>query len=123
MRRVLLTVACIACQPAAAVTTPPTSCEAGKTLVAVPRDTPDPDMAQVCTACASAHVVAKDPVVAQPGAQDGLVSRCPVSGVTFQVDSTRPAVEHEGHTYRFCCAGCARMFRSGPPRFLVPACI
>ncbi len=41
----------------------------------------------------------------------------PVCGMTVSPESPI-SHEHEGRTYRFCCAGCRDKFRADPPRYL-----
>ena len=46
--------------------------------------------------------------------------RDPVCGMTVAEDSPHRH-EHEGHTHRFCSAGCLAKFRADPARYLRPA--
>ena len=87
----------------------------------VPKDTVDPDMANVCGACAS-DVSGASTIVSQPDVSDGSFTRCPVSGVTFRVEPHRPMVRHGGQHFRFCCAGCAKKFEENPMLFLRAEC-
>ena len=41
----------------------------------------------------------------------------PVCGMSVAADSPH-RLEHDGTTYRFCCAGCVERFRADPDRFL-----
>ena len=41
----------------------------------------------------------------------------PVCGMSVAADSPH-RLEHDGSTYRFCCAGCVEKFRADPARFL-----
>ena len=41
----------------------------------------------------------------------------PVCGMSVAADSPH-RLEHEGTTYRFCCAGCVDRFRADPARYL-----
>ena len=50
---------------------------------------------------------AKD-VLAQPGAKSGKLTQCPVSGVVFAVDASRPHVRIAGTDYVTCCGMCAK---------------
>ncbi len=57
-------------------------------------------------------------VVAQPGAQVGELTACPVSGEVFVVDADHPYVEYEGDNVYFCCPGCIRRFQRDPEAWL-----
>jgi hypothetical protein len=57
-------------------------------------------------------------IVAQPGAEDGDLARCPVSGVVFAVASDHPRIVAGDDAYRLCCDGCAKKFRAEPARFV-----
>ena len=46
----------------------------------------------------------------------------PVCGMSVAADS-RHRLEHQGTTYRFCCAGCVEKFRADPGRFLEGASV
>lgn len=41
----------------------------------------------------------------------------PICGMTVRVAGARHAIEHEGETYYFCCAGCLREFESSPVKY------
>ena len=43
---------------------------------------------------------------------------CPVSNEEFVVSAESPKVEHEGHTYYFCCAGCIERFQANPAQYI-----
>jgi Cu+-exporting ATPase len=45
----------------------------------------------------------------------------PVCGMKVDTRSAKHSLEHEGQTYYFCCAGCAKKFQSGPAKYLSPA--
>lgn len=57
-------------------------------------------------------------VVAQPGASEGDLTTCPVSGEVFRVDGDSPHVTHEAHEIYFCCPRCIRNFQRNPGRYL-----
>jgi xanthine dehydrogenase accessory factor len=42
----------------------------------------------------------------------------PVCGMTVAVDAANYPVEHDGHTYYFCCPGCRYSFKKDPASFL-----
>src|SRR5579863_6014522 len=46
------------------------------------------------------------------------LAKDPVCGMTVDPASAKHAVEHEGKTYSFCCAGCAQKFKAEPAKFL-----
>jgi len=48
------------------------------------------------------------------------VFRDPVCGMTVKPDGPH-ALEHDGVTYRFCCAGCLKKFEADPAKYLAPA--
>jgi Cu+-exporting ATPase len=45
----------------------------------------------------------------------------PVCGMQVNPQSASVSQTHEGHTYYFCCAGCANKFRADPAKYLNPA--
>jgi YHS domain-containing protein len=47
----------------------------------------------------------------------GQPATCPVSGETFTVAETTPAVRYEGQVYLFCCAGCPPKFLANPQQY------
>jgi YHS domain-containing protein len=51
----------------------------------------------------------------------GQQATCPVSGETFTVAETTPAVRYEGQVYLFCCAGCPPKFLANPQQYGAPA--
>lgn len=57
-------------------------------------------------------------VAAQPGAKDGKLTQCPVSGVVFNVDAKRPRVRFGADDYVTCCDTCAEKLRKNPRRFV-----
>ena len=57
-------------------------------------------------------------VMAQPGAKDGKLTQCPVSGVVFSVDPKRPRVRIGSDDYVTCCESCAAKLRKNPRRFV-----
>ena len=57
-------------------------------------------------------------VIAQPGAKDGRLTQCPVSGVVFSVDKKRPHVGVGDDDYVTCCGTCAEKLRKNPRRFV-----
>jgi YHS domain-containing protein len=50
-------------------------------------------------------------VVAQPGAQLGKDTYCPISGVVFTPNAGSPKLEIAGKPLYFCCEGCATYFK------------
>ena len=46
------------------------------------------------------------------------VVRDPVCAMTVDPDADKPTYEHEGHVYRFCCAGCRDKFAASPEDYL-----
>jgi hypothetical protein len=69
-------------------------------------------------ACATQREYDAESVVAQPGARDGHLTRCPVSGVVFNVDSNRPRVMVGADDYVTCCDRCAEKLRKNSRRFV-----
>ena len=57
-------------------------------------------------------------VVAQPGAEVGDITRCPVSGEVFVVTADSTFLDHEGQDVYFCCSSCIRRFQRDPARYL-----
>jgi P-type Cu+ transporter len=44
----------------------------------------------------------------------------PVCGMNVDPAMAKAKVEHAGHTYYFCCSGCAQKFQSNPDEYLKP---
>ena len=60
----------------------------------------DPAMSGVCRfGCATKLKYKAADVLAQPGAQAGKLTQCPVSGVVFAIDANRPRVRIAGNDY------------------------
>ena len=57
-------------------------------------------------------------VVAQPGANVGDITTCPVSDQVFTVTEDAPFIEHNGQNVYLCCARCVRRFQRDPEGFL-----
>lgn len=60
-------------------------------------------------------------LVAPGAAQVGDTTTCPISGEQFVVSADSPHSEYEGHTYYFCCPGCAQRFEANPAQYAHPA--
>lgn len=69
-------------------------------------------------ACATKADYDEKSVIAQPGAKDGKLTQCPVSGVVFSVDAKRPHVRVGSDDYVTCCDACAQRLRKSPRRFV-----
>lgn len=69
-------------------------------------------------ACATKSKYDAKSVVAQPGARDGKLAQCPVSGVVFIVKAKRPHVRVGADEYVTCCDTCAEKLRNNPRRFV-----
>jgi len=79
----------------------------------------DPAMSGVCRfACATKLKYKEADVVAQPGAREGRLTQCPVSGVVFVVDPSRPRVRVGVTEYVACCGNCAAKLQHDPRHFL-----
>ncbi|MGN6470063.1 MAG: heavy metal translocating P-type ATPase [Rhizobiaceae bacterium] len=52
------------------------------------------------------------------GAPADAVTRDPVCGMVVDPNAGKPAAEHGGHTYHFCCAGCREKFARDPEAYL-----
>ena len=78
----------------------------------------DPAMAGCRFACATSVKYDAKSVIAQPGARDGRLTQCPVSGVVFSVDAKRPHVRVGSDEYVTCCDTCAGKLRKTPRRFV-----
>ncbi len=66
---------------------------------------------QAAAASTAALVPWKDAVV-------GDHTTCAVSNEEFVVTAESAKVEHEGHTYYFCCPGCIARFQENPAQYL-----
>ena len=49
---------------------------------------------------------------------EGTVVRDPVCAMTVDPNADKPTYEHDGHVYRFCCAGCRDKFAAAPEEYL-----
>ncbi len=79
----------------------------------------DPAMSGVCRfGCATKLKYKAADVIAQPGAQVGKLTQCPVSGVVFAVDPGRPHVRIAGSDYVTCCDRCATKLKKSPRRYI-----
>ena len=79
----------------------------------------DTSMSGVCRfGCATKLRFDARDVLAQPGARDGRLTQCPVSGVVFGADAGRPHVKIAGADYRTCCDRCAQKLKRDPKRYL-----
>ena len=79
----------------------------------------DPKMSGVCQfACAAPQAYDERDLAPQPGATNGRLTRCPVSGVVFVVDEQRPRVLISPGEYVLCCDGCTKKFKKDPGRFV-----
>lgn len=79
----------------------------------------DPAMSGVCRfACATKLKYDAKNVLAQPGAQTGKLTQCPVSGVVFAVDANRPRVRIGKDEYVTCCDKCAAKLKHDPRHYL-----
>ncbi|MDI6025755.1 heavy metal translocating P-type ATPase [Corticibacterium sp. UT-5YL-CI-8] len=63
------------------------------------------------SACCSGHGKA-----ATPDAE--AVARDPVCGMLVDPTAGKPSVEHDGHVYHFCCAGCRDKFVKEPDSYI-----
>ncbi len=63
-------------------------------------------------ACAFHGEVREGEVVPQAEAEVGDLTRCPVSGVAFEVKEGQPTVEIDGQTLYTCCETCAERARA-----------
>lgn len=57
-------------------------------------------------------------MTAQPGAQLGQSTYCPVSGVVFEVKASSAHRELDGRPLYFCCEACAAYFSEHRERVL-----
>lgn len=79
----------------------------------------DPVMSSACRfACATKLEYDPKNVIAQPGAKTAKLTQCPVSGVVFAVDASRPHVKVSGDEYVTCCDKCAAKLKKDPRHYL-----
>ena len=52
------------------------------------------------------------------GPEAGKVVRDPVCGMTVDPSAGKPSVEHDGHVFHFCSAGCQAKFEKSPEAFV-----
>lgn len=107
-----------------ASTCAPAACESGTKTTAAAKPSGkilgkfDLAMAGCRFACATKVKHDAKAVAAQPGAKDGRLTQCPVSGVVFNVDAKRPHVRFGADEYVTCCDTCAEKLRKNPRRFV-----
>jgi len=102
------------CSPAKGAAT--TACENPHSKIA---GNFDPVMSGVCRfACATKLKYDSKDVQAQPGAKAGRLTQCPVSGVVFAVDPSRPRVRIGKDDYIVCCDKCAQKLKASPSHYL-----
>jgi len=76
-------------------------------------------MSSACRfACATKLKYEPKDVQAQPGAIAGKLTQCPVSGVVFAIDASRPHVRFAKEDYVTCCDKCAQKLRANPRHYL-----
>ena len=93
-------------------------CASGGTLTAQ-AGSRDPLMSLVCQrSCAAKEPYRAADLVAQPGAHERDLTRCPVSGVVFRVPRSASHSVYGGRTYYFCCDNCVQKFTARPANFL-----
>jgi hypothetical protein len=68
--------------------------------------------------CAATIAYEDADIVKQPGAAEGDLTRCAVSGVVIVVNGETPKIAHAGNQYVMCCDACAKKFRADPARYL-----
>ncbi|HUS55181.1 MAG TPA: YHS domain-containing protein, partial [Thermohalobaculum sp.] len=51
-------------------------------------------------------------------ADNEVITRDPVCGMTVDPNAGKPSHEHAGHTYHFCSAGCRDKFVAEPQKYL-----
>ena len=79
----------------------------------------DPAMSGVCRfSCGTKSKYDARDVLAQPGAEAGKLTQCPVSGVVFAVDQDRPRVRVGNDEYVTCCDKCATKLTHDPGHYL-----
>ena len=79
----------------------------------------DQVMALICErSCAAKGPYEASAVAAQPGAAEGALTRCPVSGVVFTLTQESPRVAASGREWRTCCDTCATKLSENPTKFL-----
>ena len=79
---------------------------------------PDPVLSVMCERSCAARNYDKGSVVSQPGAHEGELTRCPVSGVVFKVQKSSSGVAYAGKKWVTCCGSCAKKLAVAPERFL-----
>jgi hypothetical protein len=68
--------------------------------------------------CAAKIAYQESDIVPQPGAREGDLTRCVVSGVVFKVSSGNPKTAHAGNDYILCCQACAERFSANPALYV-----
>ncbi|WP_132959750.1 heavy metal translocating P-type ATPase [Rhizobium sp. BK251] len=62
---------------------------------------------------------------APEASKTALMTRDPVCGMTVDPDAGKPSLDHQDHTYHFCCGGCRTKFEAAPQDYLTakdPVC-
>ena len=115
------------CAPSAQAASAGSTCSPSQSAAAVSCENPrgkiagqfDPTMSGVCRfACATKLEYKAKDVLAQPGAKTGKLTQCPVSGVVFAVDASRPHARIANEDYVTCCDKCATKLKKDPRHYL-----
>jgi hypothetical protein len=77
-----------------------------------PTEPVDPAFRGCSKSCGSRSAKDRQEAKAQPGAQPGDATFCPVSGAVFRITSQTPKRDARGKTLWFCCDSCAAFFSS-----------
>ena len=74
-------------------------------------------MSLVCEHSCAAKEYDPAKVVSESRAEEGDLTKCPVSGVIFKVTNESSQVNYNGKTIYTCCGTCATMFEETPEKY------
>lgn len=74
-------------------------------------------MSMVCEFSCAAKDVDDSKVVAQSKAKIGDYTKCPISGVVFNVTEQSSKISYAGKTAFTCCSTCAEIFNKSPQEY------
>ena len=74
-------------------------------------------MSMACELSCSAKDVDPSKLVAQSKAHVGDYTKCPISGVVFQITNESTQITYENKTAYTCCETCSQIFKDSPKEY------
>jgi len=75
-------------------------------------------MSVVCEFSCASNDVEPSKIIAQSKAKIGDYTKCPISGVVFNVTEESSKISYEGKSAFTCCATCAQIFNQSPAEYV-----